>query len=355
MKLKSMYSRGWLFSLAIIMLIITTGCSSEKKEYVPDVSDISITYDIVRFEQLLSLVDTNNIELELEVLKAKYPSFTDIYFSKVLPFVGKTEEDFYINLKGYLGDKRINKLQDTVAVVFNDFEDETISDLEKAMKYMKYYFIDFKAPNIYTFISEYTYQKFIFEDGLKDGVGIGLDMFLGKEYDYKGIDPNNPAFSQYLTRTFSKEYIPKMLMEILVNDRIGRAPGSRLIDHMIHNGKQLYILDKVLPETQDSILFEYTSKQTEWVTSNELEMWAFFFDQNLFYESNTMKINKYINPSPNSPGMPPDAPGRTANYIGYQIVKAYMQKYPTTTIDELIKLNDSQKIMDKSRYKPKQK
>lgn len=350
-----MHSKRWLlFSLVFISLIIWS-CESEQKEFIPDVSDISISQEIVRFDQLLSQLDTNNLKSEIEMLKAKYPHFTDIYFKNVLPFDLANQKSFLENLRGYLGDERILKLQDTVAIVFQDFEDGPLAKLEDGMKFMKYYFNDFQAPNVYTFTSEYTYQKFIFEDAKKDGIGIGLDMFLGRDYDYKSIDPNNPAFSQYLTKTFSKEYIPKMMMEILVNDRLGRAPGSRLIDHMIHNGKQLYILKKVLPETPDSILFEYTKEQTEWVKSNELEMWAFFFDQNLFYESNTMKINKYINPSPNSPGMPESAPGRTANYMGYQIVKAYMKKYPQTTLDELIALKDSQKLMDKSRYKPKQK
>lgn len=350
-----MYKKGWLLVNLVIITLIIWSCENSTKDYIPDVSNISISQEIVRFDQLLAQLDTNNLENEVEMLKAKYPEFTDIFFTRVLPFEGKTKEEFYTNLRGYLNDERIIKLQDTVALVFEDIENGALAELEKSMKFMKYYFYDFKAPNVYTFISEYTYQKFIFEDAKKDGIGIGLDMFLGSEYDYKGIDPNNPAFSQYLTRTFSKEYIPKMMMEILVNDRVGRSPGSRLLDQMIHNGKQLYILGKVLPETPDSILLEYTSEQTEWVKSNELEMWAFFFDQNLFYESNTMKINKYINPSPNSPGMPPAAPGRTANYMGLQIVKAYMKKYPQTTLDELIALNDSQKLMDKSRYKPKQK
>jgi len=120
---------------------------------------------------------------------------------------------------------------------------------------------------------------------------------------------------------------------------------------MIHNGKRLYILDRVLPTTQDSILLEYTGAQTKWVQENELSMWAFFFDENLFYESNAMTINKYINPSPSSPGMPDAAPGRTANYIGWKIVEAYMKR-TNATLSELIAMNDSQKIMDQSRYKP---
>ena len=343
-----------LFYLSIIVLFFSN-CASDKGKYIPDVSHIKSDVTIKRFEQELFQLDTNNMVSEFEALKAEYPEFTNLFFSRVLPLKGETEAEFQENLRGYLTDSRILKLQDTVAIVFENIEREEIVDLKKAMKFMKYYFSDFDPPNVYTFTSEYTYQKFIFEDAKRDALGMGLDMFLGRNYDYKAIDPKNPAFSEYLTRTFSKEYIPKMMMEVLIDDRMGREPGSRLLDHMIHNGKKLYILDKVLPETPDSILFEYTAQQTEWVKSNELEMWAFFFDQNLFYESNSIKINKYINPSPSSPGMPDMAPGRTANYMGLQIVKAYMKKFPQTSLQQLMDLKDSQMIMDKSRYKPKQK
>lgn len=53
--------------------------------------------------------------------------------------------------------------------------------------------------------------------------------------------------------------------------------------------------------------------------------------------------------------MPKAAPGRTANFIGWQIVKAFMEKYPKTTLEELINMHDSQIFMEKSKYKPKQK
>lgn len=348
-----MHKYGLLFVCILIVLFVS--CESEIKEFVPDVSDIEIESKVVRFDQLLTQLDTNNLEIEIQKLKSDYPKFTSLYFSRILPFEGKTNEQFLSNLNGYLTDSRIKNLQDTVALVFENIEQGSLPELMQSMKYMKYYFHDFVPPNIYTFSSEFTFQKFIFQDEDKDGLGIGLDMFLGNDYNYKAIDPNNPAFSQYLTRTFSKEYIAKMMMEILIDDRLGKVPGSRLLDHMIHNGKKLYVLEKVLPTTPDSIVFEYTADQTNWVKSNELEMWAFFFDQNLFYESNSMKINKYINPSPTSPGMPAEAPGRTANYIGWKIVKAYMKKHPDLTIQELLDNKDSQQIMDRSRYKPKRK
>lgn len=350
-----MFSNKWntagLAGCVLFFMVLIAGCGGDSERVVPDVSGIELSNKVVRFEQLMGSLDTNNLAEEVEKLNTDHTQFYSVYFRNVLPFDTKTPEGFLSNFKGYLSDERIQKLKDTTAIVFQDFDTETLPNLNHAMRMMKHYFPEFEAPNIYTFISEYTYQQFLFSDADRDGVGIGLDMFLGADYPYKQLDPNNPAFSKYLTRTFNKEHLPRKVTEILVDDIIGKPPGSRLLDQMIHNGKRLYILDRVLPTTQDSILLEYTDKQTKWVKENELSMWAFFFDENLFYESNAMKINKYINPSPSSPGMPDAAPGRTGNYVGWKIVEAYMKR-SKSTLNELIEMNDSQKIMDESRYKP---
>jgi len=338
-----------------VCFFLFVGCGSDIEEKVPDVSHISLDNEYVRWDQLIAQLDTNRLEVEIEMLKAKYPEYYDIFFKNILPFEAKTKEEFLTNLQGYLSDSRIQDLQDTTALIFADFDTEIAPKLDQAMKVMKHYFPEFIEPNFYTFTSEFTYQQFIFPDKKRDGIGIGLDMFLGSSYPYKELDPNNPAFSNYLTRAFNKKHLVKKVVEILVDDQLGRPSGSRLLDQMIHNGKKLYILDKILPSVPDSIILEYSEEQTNWVKENEIQIWAFFFDKDMFYESNSMKINKYINPSPSSPGMPENAPGRTANYIGLQIVKAYMKRNSKLSLVDLIAIKDNQKIMDGSKYKPKRK
>jgi hypothetical protein len=51
--------------------------------------------------------------------------------------------------------------------------------------------------------------------------------------------------------------------------------------------------------------------------------------------------------------MPPESPGRTANWIGWQIVKSYMRRNPANTLDDLILEKDAQAILDASKYKPR--
>jgi len=340
--------------IGYLSVLLISSCGSDTVS-IPDTSNIKLDNRLFRFDELIAELDTNDLSAEVTALNRDMPAFYSVYFRSVLPFDAKSDQAFLANLKGYLSDDRIKNLQDTTALIHKDFKSATLPKLRDAFKLMKYYFPDFVPPNIYTFTSEYTYQQFIFKDGDRDGIGIGLDLFLGSSYPYKEIDPNNPAFSQYLTRTFNKEHMPKKIMQLIIDDVVGRPNGSRLLDNMITNGKKLYILEKVLPTTPDSILHEYTTDQMQWVEENETPMWSFYFDENLFYESNAMKINKFINPSPNSPGMPDAAPGRTANYLGLQIVKAYLKRNPDTTIQQLIDIKDAQKIMDGSRFKPKRR
>jgi uncharacterized protein YjaZ len=124
---------------------------------------------------------------------------------------------------------------------------------------------------------------------------------------------------------------------------------------MIHNGKKLYLLDKILPFKHDTIVTEYSAKQLEWVRANQIQIWSYFTDENLLYETNMARITKYLRPAPSSPGMPQESPGMTANYIGWEIVKAFMKKYPETTIEELIQYEDSQQFLEQARYRPKNK
>ncbi len=336
-----------------LYLIIFVFASCEQST-TPDVSNIKADVKIVRTETKLNDIKTKE---QLEKLINQNPAFYNLYFKKIIAvYDGDNIDTIFTNFNNFVSDSLVNDLTQKVTTKYKTTE-KLKTQIDRFYKYLQYYFPDQSAiPNLYTFISEFGYQIFIFEDDdNKDGIGIGLDMFMHPDIDYKMIDPDNTYFSDYVTRSWNEEHIVKKIADLYVNDNVGAAPGHRLLDQMIHNGKILYITDLLLPEVHDTIIHEYSGTQLDWCYQNELQMWSFFFDKKLFYEANPTKIAKYIYPSPKSPDMPDAAPGRTANFIGWQIVKAYMDRYPDTTIDELIKMTDSQLIMEKSKYKPKQK
>jgi hypothetical protein len=63
-------------------------------------------------------------------------------------------------------------------------------------------------------------------------------------------------------------------------------------------------------------------------------------------------IKNYIGESPKTQELGEGAPGNIGTFSGLQIVKKYMEKYPETTPEDLMKLN-TRDIFDKAKYKPR--
>ena len=343
---------GVKWTMIVLVSVLLVSCRNQPKG--PDVSGIPVKTDIIRTEnRLAEIKDTNDIKK----LISEHPAFYRLYFSEIWPAYDGTDRDSLLGfIKEAQQDTFFSSVLTKIEARFPDM-DRTKAELEDFFRYLKHYFPDkISVPTFYTFVSGFGYQVFIFEDdGGKDGVGIGLDMFLHPDMDYKTVDPDNSNFSNYITRSWNRDHISRKVADIYVSDLLGPPPGHRMLDLMIHNGKALYITKMLMPEARDTVIMEYTASQLEWCREHELQMWSFFVAEKMFYESSLAKMGKYINPSPGSPNMPPEAPGRTANYLGWKIVDAYMQRHPGTTLQQLIDLKDSQRILDESKYKPKQK
>ena len=160
-------------------------------------------------------------------------------------------------------------------------------------------------------------------------------------------------FSQYFLRTYNREHIVKKTMDVLIDDLAGPPPGDRLLDQMIHNGKKLYLLDFMLPELADTVIFEFSPQQLEWCRDNERNLWAHYLSEDLLYSNEFRKINKLVNYSPNVPGMPAEAPGRVANWTGYRIFQEVHRQQPDLSLRELAALRDAQAVLEMARYKPR--
>lgn len=347
-----MYSTNSFFVLLIATLSFAACRSDHPGKDIPDVSDIPVTVDLKRFDQDLFALDTNSIGAGLATLESRYGEFAQLYFGQVLGSkdarIAPEGHEEYV--RGFISHPAVRNLYDTTQVVFPDMK-KLEKDFAQAFKYFKYHFPEQPlSGEVVAYISEYTIGGFVYGD---NSIGVGLDFYLGQNFPYQHYNPANPNFSAYLIRTFNSDHLVMKSMKLLVQDLLGPANGHALLDLMVHNGKELYLLSHLLPNMPDSVILEYSQPQVDWVKENEANIWAYFISENMLYSSELGKYRKYLEYSPNSPGMPNEAPGRTANWLGLQIVKAYMAKKPGTSLQQLIEIKEAQTILEEGRYKPK--
>lgn len=344
--------RSKLFFLLLLTFVLFS-CDDDKGKDIPDVSNITSDVVIKRFERDLFNIDTTNMNASLSALAEKYPEFSGIFLNQLLgandPRVAPQGAEAYI--KGFVNFPPARQLYDTTQVVFGEMTDIK-AEFDQAFKFFQYHFPNRTVPDVTTFVSEYGIGAFIYAE---NSLAVGLDFFLGETYPYAYYNPANPNFSAYLTRTFNKDHlVRKALTPMIVDaDFLGNPSSNRLLDLMVYNGKKLHILSQLLPYAPDSVIVEYTQAQVDWVNGNEFQMWNHLLKEDLLYSTDMGKTRKLVEYSPHSPGMPPEAPGRTANWIGWQIVNAYMKRNPEVSLEDLLKIRDAQEILDGAKYKPK--
>lgn len=336
-------SRNRISIVTLVGMFVTImACNSDPStdgRPTPDVAPAPV--EIIRFEQqLCRSVDS----MQPDQLMDRYPVFSDVFFHQIIypPNTPSIELDRLAT--DFCSAPAIQHLLDTTQMLFPDLEDLE-EELGQAFGYFQYYFPGLPVPEVYTYVSEFGIGTFTVDTKV---VGIGLDFFLGKNYPY--YDP--AVFPNYMVQTMTPEHMSVNAIRALTQVLMSPTTTGNMLDFMIYNGKSLYIASRLLPETPMHRLCLYTPQQMGWVEENEFNIWSFFLDLDYFYENDPRRFRKYVDPAPNTPGLPEMAPGRVANWIGYRIVEAYMNRHPEITLEELADESDFQAIMDLSQYKP---
>ena len=225
---------------------------------------------------------------------------------------------------------------------------ETIqTEVEDLVKHIKFYYPETKTPKIITLISEMDYNsKSIYADSL---VLISLELYLGKDHKFYKNE-----FPDYIKQNFEQSQITPDLVTSFAIQRIAFPADKMLISQMIYAGKQLYLKDKLIPETTDEDKIGYTKEQLLFCQENESFVWRNFIENEYLFSSDSKLHNRFINPAPFSKfylEIDNQTPGRIGAWLGWQIVRSYAQNN-NIKLQDLLKL-DAKEIFEKSRYKPK--
>jgi hypothetical protein len=63
-------------------------------------------------------------------------------------------------------------------------------------------------------------------------------------------------------------------------------------------------------------------------------------------------MNKFVNDGPTTNGFPKESPGNIGQFIGWQIVKSFMNTHPDSSLHYLMNEKDLIRIFNDAKYKP---
>jgi len=312
----------------LVFLAMVFSCKNDNK-LESAIAKINTDVHIERFDLLFA-----NVTLQsLPDLKKAYPFM----------FSEKYQDSFWIS-----------KISDTLQKhLFNEVEkkflniSDTELEIESLFNHLKYNFPEFYPPRVITTTSDVDYRNRVI---VTDTIAvIALDTYLGTNHEFYENIP------KYIREDLKKEQIVVDLAIAYAEKYIYQTQNKTFLDEMIYFGKQLYFTDVMIPFKSEATRIGYNQEQLDWATANESYIWRYFVERELLFSTDTKLSGRFITPAPFSKfyleDIDAESPGRLGQYIGWQIVRAYMERNDDSLKEMLLK--SPEEIFNNSKFKPR--
>ncbi|WP_343067658.1 gliding motility lipoprotein GldB [Winogradskyella flava] len=315
-----------IYTLLILGLLVVS-CNKDSK-LEEEIAKIEADFVVERFDKAYMEAQPK----DLPQLKEAYP----FLFSKHVP------DSVWVDR---INDTLQHELLVEVNKAYPDFK-ETKNDLQGLFQHLKYYDKTFSLPRIITLTNDVDYRnKTIVTDSL---VLIALDNYLGDEHRFYQNIP------RYLAANMKQDQILPDVTEEYAQKYTFQKERKTLLDEMIYFGKLLCFKDKMIPFATDAEKIGYTEEQLKWAEANESAIWSYFIEKELLYSTDSKLPGRFIADAPFSKfylELDNESPGRLGQYIGWQIVRAYVERTGEDVMKVLQKKPED--IFRISKFKPK--
>lgn len=329
----------------LFLLTLFASCGSDPL----DIDTSAVTVEPVKVERVDSdffALDTAHLPEGIAAIRKKHGVITDCFLNNVICYASPDSSECYYTLSQFLVDHTMRSAWEMANEEFNSGFAFFEEDITGAYTYFSAHFPDRRLPlGIYAVFSGFNYN-YISCDGY---YAIGIDWFLGKDnIFYQGL-----SWPMYQRRRMEKDYMaPGFVRAWMTNEFPYSSEKNDVINRIVYEGKILYLQKALLRETPDSLILGFSAAQIEWCELNEADMWAKMIEDNTVYSEDEEDLNHMVMDAPFAAGFPKESPGRAGTWIGLRIVEAYMGRFPETTLEELMALNDGQLFLTQSKYKP---
>lgn len=324
------------YLLLVVSMLVLVSCGTDTKNIGDSTDETSLK--IHRFENIIFQTPLKNLQ---ETLIEKQYDYRFLFNTNV------ESTQYFEEIKAFASDSTMQQVYQVVQKTYPSVSwlevmlDKAMTEAERILPYSK-------PANFYTLMTGTFayYDRVICTDSF---MAINID-----QYSIKNMKYFNGYFGlpMYIVNLLDSIYLPVDCMAAYAISKIPQGNNQQsMLDYMIFNGKVLYFLDKVFPKMDDCIKIRYSADQMKWAEENEGNIWGYFIQKQLLYENDYNKIRPFVNEAPSTSVFENSAP-RLTDFIGWKIVKRYMDK-KGVSMKELFNNTNSQQILTDSGYKPK--
>jgi hypothetical protein len=319
----------------LFVFLLINGCNDDLCRYHPEAELPEVEIEVNRLEkELFKAKEVSEVEKFLqshEQMAARMFHLNEYPNEKILAerIFGLVQNDFI----------------DTLYAEANEAFDQPLFEetMNTSLGWLKHYFPEMTVPKIQTMVSG-LYNDLAIS---KSVIIIGLDFFIGEKASYRPKE-----VPQYILRRYEPKYMTPTVLKFFISDYCSSGDEETLLSEMIDYGKVYYLLGSIMPCTPDDLILGFTSKEILDVYAYQELIWSRIIEKEWLYVTDEFTKKKMLGERPNTIELGDECPGRVGAWIGWQIVKHYMDQ-TGSTMQELMANRNHHQIFAQSKYKPK--
>jgi len=305
-------------------------------DHAPDVSHVKVNLHIKKLENELFACQSQS---EVKDFLQQHSYLNKYYFSDFTDNDSLLIEQLYNNVTN----ESLREFRRQLETELSSEQYNLEKELKSSFQRVKYYFPDFQEPKVKTIITGFLGNDLYISDTL---IIIGIDYFGGPGVAYR---PN--VYDYQLARYQKENIVPAILFFIADRYNSTNPEDKTLLNEMIGYGKSFEFVKYMTPYTPDSLIIGYSQETMNKCYYAQTDIWGYLVSNKLLYQTSQFQKQKYIGERPFTLEMGPEVPGGIGRWVGWRIVSRYMDKNSDMSLPELMRLSNSQKLLEKSGYK----
>jgi hypothetical protein len=326
----------------MLTLLLVNGCKRHPREV--DISGIECSVKLERFDRALFGISQDTLDQAIDGLYKRFGDFFDVFNVHVIGIGQASSRRYPSYLSMFINDPVNREVYEYTEQVFTSTS-ELEETLSQGFRHYLYHYPDSIPPRVVTYVSRFNQGLFT----VGQFVGVGLDQYLGSDCRYY----QQMGTPNYLVLKKEPERIPLDVMYAWAtsiypyNDSV-----DNVLSRMIWHGQIAWFVDAMYPAADEALKMGFTPDQMRWCRNNEEQMWTHLVEQKLLFSTDPLNIRKLVEDAPYTSFYTSESPGRAAVWQGWQIVKAYADRFPRLTVHQVMSQRNYQEVLRESRYNP---
>lgn len=304
-----------LFSMGIFLL-----CACSSNSYEVDLDEVPLNVTFVNLDSLSVHANWSERDKLFMELKKKDEALFNFAYSYALEIPLTSDSGFRNGIDRFYDNPYIAALEKTLQER-TKWRQETSVELLNGFKRLSFFLPKWKQPKqVYFINSRFAASAYCTDQS----IAIGQERYLGAKNRLIQQLPSS-QFYGWIKEAMEPNFVSPDALLVWISTHGLEETTENYASEMIRWGKMLFLAHICLPELPESDIVRYSKKDYEWANNSVKSFWQYLVDEELLFKTDEETRMNLLHEGPFTIGLPQESPDRMGRFMGYVIVKQYME------------------------------